>query len=327
MALALADWEQPLVERARAALNPSGSFRAHIPSDTRLRRAYEICERVIRQHSRSFYLASMLLPAPKRKAVRALYALCRVADDIVDMPRGDPEAELTRWRRIIHADPPPDDEPVALAWADTRIRYRIPATYVEQLLDALSQDLRQTRYETFAELAAYCYGVASTVGLMSMHIIGFSDSEIIPYAIRLGVALQLTNILRDVGEDWKRQRLYLPQEELRAFRLTEDDIAIGRVDGRWRDFMRFQIARVRRLYAEALPGVMGLNPDGRLAIAAAAELYRGILEDIEAHDYDVFRRRAHLSLGAMLTRLPRIWWRVRIGFYARLTVTTYPSDQ
>jgi len=319
MALALADWEQPLVEQAQAALNSSGSFRAHILSDTQLRQAYKACEQIIRWHSRSFYLASMLLPSPKRQAVRALYALCRVADDIVDMPRGDPKAELARWRQIIHADPPPDSEPIALAWADTRIRYRIPTTYVEQFFDALSRDLQQTRYETFVELAGYCYGVASTVGLMSMHIIGFSDPEIIPYAIRLGIALQLTNILRDVGEDWRRQRLYLPREELRTFRLTEDDIAMGRVDGRWRDFMRFQIVRVRRLYAEALPGVMGLNPDGRLAIAAAAELYRGILEDIEAHDYDVFRRRAHLSFGAMLARLPRIWWRVRTGFYARLT--------
>ncbi|MCS7252080.1 MAG: squalene/phytoene synthase family protein [Thermoflexus sp.] len=316
MGLALAEWERPLVERAWAAMSHSVSHLERIADGDRLRWAYEACERIIRQHSRTFHWASALLPAPKRQATRALYAFCRVADDIVDAPQGDPSAELARWRRIALEEPPPEDEPIALAWTDVRIRYRIPKRYAEQLLDTLSQDLQRTRYETFEELAGYCYGVASTVGLMSMHIIGFSDPVIVPYAVRLGVALQLTNILRDVGEDWQRGRLYLPLEELQAFGLSEEDIETGRVDERWRNFMAFQIARVHRLYEEALPGVMGLNPDGRLAIAAAAELYRGILEDIERHDFDVFRRRAHLSRVTMLIRLPRIWWRVRTGFYA-----------
>jgi 15-cis-phytoene synthase len=182
----------------------------------------------------------------------------------------------------------------------------VPARYVEQLLDGVGRDLAQQRYQTFDELAGYAYGVASTVGLMSMHIIGYAGPQAIPYAVKLGVALQLTNILRDVGEDRRAGRLYLPAEELAAFGLTEADLAAGRVDERWRRFMRYQIRRNRRLYAEAWPGIALLNRDGRLAIRAAADLYRAILADIEAHDYDVFSRRAHVSAWGKLRRLAAI---------------------
>jgi phytoene synthase len=182
---------------------------------------------------------------------------------------------------------------------------------VEQLIDGVARDLHQKRYATFAELAAYSYGVASTVGLMSMHIIGFSDSTAVPYAIKLGVALQTTNILRDVGEDWRAGRLYVPLEELSAYGLTEDDFGRGRVGARWRDFMRFQIDRNRQLYREARPGIPMLDPDGRLAIAAAADLYSAILTDIERHDFDVLNRRAHVTMGRKLRMLPGIWWRAR----------------
>ncbi|MEO8392138.1 MAG: squalene/phytoene synthase family protein, partial [Chloroflexota bacterium] len=133
----------------------------------------------------------------------------------------------------------------------------------------------------------------------------------LPYAVKLGVALQMTNILRDVGEDWQAGRLYLPQEELAAFHLTEADIGRGQSGARWRDFMRFQIERTRRLYDEAEPGIAMLNPDGRFAISAAADLYRAILTDIEAHDYDVFSRRAHIGAVGKLARLPRIWRKSR----------------
>ena len=152
---------------------------------------------------------------------------------------------------------------------------------------------------------------------MTMHIVGYSSKEAIPYAVKLGVALQLTNILRDVAEDWQKGRLYLPQEELAAFGLTEVDIQNGRVDERWRAFMRFQISRARQLYAEALPGIKMLGKSGRFAIGAAAELYQGILDDIEANNYDVFSRRAYVSDWNKLTRLPGIWWRTRFGKYQK----------
>jgi len=146
---------------------------------------------------------------------------------------------------------------------------------------------------------------------MAMHIIGFEGPHAVPYAVKLGVALQLTNILRDVGEDWRAGRLYLPSDELAQFGLGEEDVAAGQVDDRWRAFMRFQIGRARRLYAEAMPGIRLLAADGRFAIAAAAELYRAILDDIEAHDYNVFARRAHIGALGKLRRLPGIWWRSR----------------
>jgi phytoene synthase len=142
---------------------------------------------------------------------------------------------------------------------------------------------------------------------MSMTITGYAGPQAIPYAVKLGIALQLTNILRDVGEDWRNGRLYLPQAELARFDLCEDDLAVGKVDGRWRAFMRFQIARNRRLYLEAWPGLALLSADGRLAITAAARLYAAILDDIEAHDYDVFSRRAHTGRARKMLELLRAW--------------------
>ncbi|MEM8861839.1 MAG: squalene/phytoene synthase family protein, partial [Chloroflexota bacterium] len=190
-------------------------------------------------------------------------------------------------------------------------RFNIPLRFAEQLIDGVLQDMNINRYYSFDELASYSYGVASTVGLMSMHITGFSGQEAIPYAIRLGVALQLTNILRDVGEDWRNGRIYLPIEELEAFGLNEQDIAAGKVSDRWRRFMKFQIFRNRQLYRDAAPGIKMLDKDGRFAIAASAGLYEAILQDIEKHDYDVFSRRSYVSTFGKLSRLPKIWMKSR----------------
>lgn len=273
--------------------------------------AYAQCDQITVAHSRTFALASRLLPAPQRQAARALYAFCRITDDAIDHTNVDPAARLAAWRATALAEQPAADAPVALAWADTRHRYRIPARYAQQLVEGVAADLHKTRYASFDELAVYCYSVASTVGLMAMHIIGFSGRDAIPYAVKMGVALQLTNILRDVREDWAVGRLYLPQDELAAFGLTEDDIAAGRADDRWRAFMRFQIERNRRLYAEAMPGIAKLHPSGRYAIAAAAELYQAILAEIAARDGDVFSQRVELSAWDKVRRLPGIWWRAR----------------
>lgn len=301
-------WEARLVDLAHEAINAFSAPPIATLDSTLLQRAYKACEEVTRQHSRTFFLASGLLPFEKRQAARALYAFCRVSDDIIDRSLHDGRLnELDDWRRRALANHPSDADLVAVAWADTRARFGIPTRYAEQLLDGVACDLTKSRYETFDELAAYAYSVASTVGLMAMHIIGFRGPEAVPYAIKLGVALQLTNILRDVGEDWQNGRLYLPQEDLQRFGLSEADIAAGQVTPRWRKFMRFQVERVRRLYAESWAGIAMLEPDGRFAIAAAADLYEAILDDIEAHDYDVFSRRAHLSAWGKLRRLPGIW--------------------
>lgn len=320
-------WERQLVDLAHQALDSAVSTH-RIHDDLVLDQAYHHCEDITRENSKTFYLASGLMPAEKRRATRALYAFCRVSDDIVDaniqkiflpvtgagLSTNRIAAQLNAWRDEVidnrgffHSQEKPHN--ISLAWADARQRYSIPNGYVEQLIDGLALDLNTVRYQTFSDLAQYCYGVACTVGLMSMHITGYTSREAIHYAIRLGVALQLTNILRDVGEDWRAGRLYLPLEDLNRFGLKEEDIAAGLVDDRWRAFMRFQIQRARQLYAESLPGVRLLHPDGRFAITAAGELYRAILDQIEANDYDVFSRRATVSAAAKLRRLPGIWWR------------------
>ena len=302
-------WEPALLSQALEAWQSITIAAPQSLSDRLLLdRAYAHCARVTARHSRSFYRASSFLPREKRRAVRALYAFCRVTDDIVDCPDCQARHALREWRHVALAAEPPLDNLVAVAWADARQRYRIPLRLAEQLIDGVARDLDQTRYATFDDLATYAYGVASTVGLMSMRIIGYRSAAAIPYAIKLGVALQLTNILRDVGEDWRSGRVYLPADELARFDLSEDDLARGQVDDRWRAFMRFQIERNRRLYAEAWPGIELLNRDGRLAIAAAGDLYRRILDDIEAHDYDVFTRRAHVSTPRKLLGLVRLWW-------------------
>ncbi len=312
-------WEYQLLTWAEEALRTQVQ-RVTIHADSSvLTTAYHHCDALTRVHSRTFHLASGLLPEEKRRATRALYAFCRITDNIVDSPESDAQRThtLESWRATISAEHPPTHELVALAWADAQQRFNIPRGYAQQLIDGVKRDLTQKRYETFADLAEYSYGVASTVGLMAMHIIGFATEESLPYAVKLGVALQLTNILRDIAEDWQAGRFYLPQEELHAFELTEDDIAQrvatgdAQVDDRWRKFMRFQVERNRTLYRESLPGIALLDPDGRLAIAAAAELYEAILQDIEKHDYNVFNRRAHVGLVGKVTRLPGIWWRSR----------------
>ena len=312
-------WEYAVLTRAYEAFNTptaaSATNRATgmaaSVADAVFEEAYTYCAQLTRASSRTFYLASRLLPGGKRQAVRALYAFCRATDDMIDqMALDDAPRLLDDWKARVEG-PPNAYDPIPLAWADTRARYRIPHGYEAQLIEGIARDLRQRRYATFAELAEYCYGVASTVGLMVMHIVNFQSEDALPYAVKLGIALQLTNILRDVAVDWRAGRLYLPLEELAGFGLSEDNIARGTADDRWRAFMRFQIARTRALYAEAEPGIALLDAEGRFAIAAAAGLYRAILADIEAHDYDVFHRRAHVGTWGKLRRLPGMWWATR----------------
>jgi phytoene synthase len=309
MAVETHSWEHHLLDLAIEGLDDQPLYQPVAENTRLLNRAFEECTRITRQHSRTFYLASGLLPPSKREAARALYAFSRISDDIVDQPEGDPMLALEEWKRRALYSQPGDNDLVPIAWAEARLRYDIPALYSDQLISGIARDLQQTRYATFSDLATYCYGVACTVGLMSMHITGFDGPEAIPYALRLGVALQITNILRDVAEDWRNGRLYLPLEELQAFGLDESDIVRGQVDDRWRAFMQFQIDRARQLYHTALPGIARLDPDGRFAIAAAAELYQGILADIENHDYDVFSRRAYVSGFRKVLWLPGIWFR------------------
>lgn len=309
---AQANWENQLLALAGNTPHPQARpFFSYWAGDASLRQAYRQAEKITSEHSKSFYYASALLPEEKRSAVRALYAFCRTVDDIVDESlEGERDAQLDYWRGMVETASFADHDPVAAAWADTLARYHIPRHYALQLIDGVARDLFQSRYQTFDELATYCYGVASTVGLMSMYIVGFHSNEAVPYAIRLGVALQMTNILRDVGEDYHNGRLYLPREELAFYGIPESDIAQGRVSENWRQFMKFQLDRTRQLYEESWAGIKMLEREGQLAIGAASVFYQGILDEIEKNDYDVFRCRASLSALGKVSRIPALWLRV-----------------
>lgn len=286
-------------------------FDAYAPADDarELEAAFAHADAITRRNSKTFYTATGLLPADSRRAIRALYGFCRATDDLVDRA-GATLAEVEAWRAQVARPAAQQADPVLRAWGVVRERYGVDARYEMELIDGVALDIRRQRYHTWAELERYCYLVASTVGLLSMPIIGLAPgvgfAEAAPYAIRLGVALQLTNILRDVGEDAERGRVYLPAADLARYGLTADDILRGVYDERFVGLMQFEIRRARDQFYRALPGIALLAAAARPAVGAAALLYRAILGEIEANDYQVYARRAHTTGWQKLLALPGI---------------------
>jgi 15-cis-phytoene synthase len=276
-----------------------------------LAEAFAACDRITRHNSRTFFVATALLPPEVRRAVRALYAFCRTTDDLVD-EAGATAADLARWRIAVAQPAWAQSDPVLRCWAHTRERYGVNVRYQHELIDGVALDLTKDRYADWPELARYCYLVAATVGLLAMPIIGLAPGvalgEAAPYAVKLGIALQLTNILRDIGEDAARGRVYLPASDLRRFGLTDAEVLDGVADARFVALLQFEIDRARRLFAEALPGIALLAPAARPAVGAAALLYRAILDRIEAGGYQVHTRRAGTSGWQKLCLLPGILW-------------------
>jgi phytoene synthase len=246
------------------------------------------------------------MPVGRRRGVLATYAYCRIADDIVDealsLETDDPAEALARWEREL--DYPSD--PVAVAFADTRDRFDVPLQPVRDLITGARMDLNPAPYASWRELRIYCYHVAGTVGLMVAPILGCRDPRALPHAAELGIAMQLTNILRDVAEDAQMGRLYLPLDEIAAFGCDPEAILAGQPGPGFRDLIAFQIDRARSLYAIALKGVPALSPSGRFATLAASRFYAGILDRIEAMDYDVFRDRAYVPSRRKLAALPGV---------------------
>ncbi|HEY0381023.1 MAG TPA: squalene/phytoene synthase family protein [Candidatus Elarobacter sp.] len=264
---------------------------------------YRACGAIARVHSRTFYLSSLFLSPAKRRAVWAVYAFCRTADDIVDRitPARERLAALDAWeRKLFDAYDGRATDPTFIALADAAHRFAIPIAPALDLLRGARMDVTVRGYATFEELQTYCYLVASTVGLLVMPILGTHSPEASRYAIALGRAMQMTNILRDVGEDARMGRIYLPAEDLRRFGCDESTIAAGIVDERFVALMRFQVERVRSLYGEAEPGIALLAPESRYTVRLALSLYRGILGRIEGNRYDVFTRRAYVPFAAKL---------------------------
>jgi len=279
----------------------------------RIESAHSEAGLVIREHSRTFYFASALLPERTRAAVRSLYAFCRRTDDLVD--RGNATIEdIERWRAQVSLPIVRQTDPVLISWAATREEFGIDRRYERELIDGVRMDIAPHIFSTWNDLRQYCYLVASTVGLLALPILGLVRGAGLPvaasHAVTLGIALQLTNILRDVGEDADRGRLYLPLEDLQTFGLTEQEIRNKTLSNRFAALMQFEIRRARALYLEALPGIALLSWTVRPAVGAAALLYRAILDEIEALHFDVFSHRAHLSTAKKILRMPRILFTV-----------------
>ncbi|GAC1402383.1 MAG: phytoene/squalene synthase family protein [Ktedonobacteraceae bacterium] len=286
--------------------------------------AYDYCRRVTQRASKTFYWGSVFLPQPKRQAVWAIYALCRIVDDIVDeemhpdtpqvghlIGSSTPKQELDYWRESIervYQRGGADGNLVQRAWSDVLEHYPVPLSPVLELLDGVEMDLTINRYQSFDELYLYCYRVAGTVGLLTSPIFGYQDESALQHAVDLGVALQLTNILRDIGEDARRNRIYLPQDEMLRFGYTENDLMQGIVNDAFCKLVRFQMTRADTYYQRSQPGISLLSPDCRLAIRLSGTLYRGILDRIHLNNYNVFTKRASVPLKTKLAAASQYWF-------------------
>jgi phytoene synthase len=285
-------------------LDPAGGKK--LDESLSLAESYELCRRVQKAHSRTYYFSTRLFPAEVRPRVHALYAFMRYADEIVDHPHDlSPGAQLSVLEEFeaetmaaVSGESVPN--PVLRAYADTVSACGIEPETIRAFMESMKMDTRVFRYQTFSDLEPYTYGSAAVVGLMMCRVVGVAEGKADYHAEALGVAMQLSNFLRDVGEDWRRGRVYLPLEDLERFGYTERDLALGVVDERFVALMRFEIERARRLYEVADKG-MGYIPRGRrFPVIVARKLYAAILDRIEAHRYDVFSRRAQVSRPAKL---------------------------
>lgn len=277
------------------------------------------CRQIVRTYARTFWLASSFLPPDKRRAAFALYAFCRVADDIVDLGARDESADtarllLTYRRELDAALAGAPSGPVFRELAAAAQQYRVPSSVLVELLDGVARDCAPTRYESWHELNVYCEGVASSVGEMCTYVFGVpgdlaTRTRALAHARTLGVAMQLTNILRDVGEDARIGRCYLPAEDLARFGLTRDQVLGGTIGSseRWKALMRFEVERARGLYEQAAPGIALLSPDARRCATACAVGYAGILSAIEDIRYDTFSSRARVGAIARAGVLWSAW--------------------
>ena len=271
-------------------------------TDPLLRQSYEECKRLNSLHGKTYYLATLLLPRAKRPFVHALYGFARYADEIVDdlaSTLSDVEkAEALRyWGEGVLADidKGASNDPIGAAFVDTVNRWSIPKEFVQAFLDSMTMDLTITEYQTYDDLYKYVYGSAAVIGLQMVPILEPISDEAFKSAQSLGVAFQLANFIRDVNEDLDRGRVYLPVQELAAHGVTRADLERRVSTPEIVAALKFQIARVRSLQAEATAGIQLLHPSSRPCIEAASELYCGIVDEVEKINYEIFSHRAKTS--------------------------------
>ena len=274
-------------------------------TDSALRDSYKECKRLNSLHGKTYYLATLLLPKAKRPHVHALYGFARYADEIVDdlsstLSPTEKSDVLRRWSDQLLQDIANgrSHDHIGRALVDTVQRFNIPISYFEAFLHSMAMDLTVTSYERYEDLMEYVYGSAAVIGLQMVHVLGTvkdKKSDALIPAEKLGIAFQLANFIRDVGEDLDRGRVYLPLQELKQFGVSREMLEKRVLTPQIIEALKFQIARVKSLQQEANAGIELLSPDSRPCIRAASELYCGIVDEVEKIDYNVFEKRAKTS--------------------------------
>lgn len=281
-----------------------------------------LAARLTRKSRSNFYYAFLTLPRRRRDALYAVYAFCRTVDDIADLgdergvDRAAQRTELERWRRDVARCYEPGgrpEHPIAAGLARAVSEFAIPREALLAIIDGVEMDLDQVRYETAEDLYPYCYRVASAVGLCCIEIFGYTDPRAREYAVNLGTALQLTNIMRDVGADARAGRVYVPQEDLRKFGVTTEDLRAGRYSDEFVSLMRHQAARARQFYRAARDAFPTADARSLVAAEIMGRIYRALLEEIEARGFRVFEERVTVPTGRKLAIALRCWASVRFG--------------
>lgn len=258
---------------------------------------HDYCQQKVAESGSSFYYAFLFLPTEKRQAIHALYAFCREVDDVVDECE-DPTvaaAKLSWWRQevaLMESGSP--THPVMLALKAVRQNFNLPVEYFNEIIDGMAMDLEYSRYPDFKSLSLYCYRVAGVVGLLSAEIFGYSDRKTLRYATELGTALQLTNIIRDVGEDARRGRIYLPVDELQQFNVPAADIMNARQTPEFEALMAFQAKRAQSYYAKALELLPVSDRSTQRPGLIMAAVYRTLLDEIAKDGFQVLKQKTGL---------------------------------
>ena len=293
--------------------------------DVHLKSAYATCRAITRKHAKTFYMATRFLPNHKQRGIFAIYSLCRYVDDLVDeaedlvkdevVEYGDIKSRLDGWKRKLQDtyDGKSFDNPILIAFSDVLRRYHIPIEMPFELMEGVCMDLYKKRYESFDEIYDYSFKVASIVGLMTSQVFGYESKEALGYAVDLGIAMQLTNILRDVGEDLTKDRIYLPQEDLNKFNVSEDELFNHRLSEPVKELLAYQIDRARRYYKRSDKGISMLSEDSRLPVYLARHNYSRILDKIEQNNYNVFGLRAYLNTTEKLSIIPQVFYQTKIA--------------
>ena len=275
--------------------------------DPALRESYELCRQLNAEHGKTYYLATLLLPPAKRPYVHALYGFARYADEIVDdlastLTEAEKAHQLTVWGNEFLAkfDSGETDDPVCLAVLDTVRRWSIPREHFEAFLHSMTMDLTVTEYQTYEDLYEYVYGSAAVIGLQMVPILEPTSQEAYKHATELGVAFQLANFIRDVGEDLERGRVYLPLSELAQFGVSRADLEARIATPKIKEALKFQVARVKKLEESSRAGIAMLGASGQPCIETARILYCGIVDAVEEIDYEVFTKRAKVSMTRRL---------------------------